>query len=454
MQLSWVSLMLTGGEVAKPLTASGQGVSLRLRERLVKAVMQQGFRGELSRRTWARSSDPKQAEPVDLLLAGPGEPRLPDEVFHKLRWGGLFVCVGASESKVARLAAEFDGQRGFVLERKPSDFWIAPMGLRIPGIATRGHFFAARKTHLVQPGEFTERFTYSVELAPDATAPEGYVVSKRVPTLEEMVHKLRSKFPQAEPSDLEKRARKLVDHVFPTFLTREAAILKILQRELPDPFRSRVPRPLHIEQDERGLVRHLKMSWLRVGGQSLRQLDFARQAAELLYILHEKGRVMHLDLRMDNMVISDGRVCFVDFGSAVRIGENIKQSPMLDTLFSEMMRTSHIQRMLGKMLETGECTNETMRGVHGKVDKTVDAFYLAVQIAKPDTHPELKHLIRFDPESDDARMLRALTAAILRPKTPGKEQYRSVADILRGVKRIEAKLASRPAPLPTLRKAA
>src|SRR5690606_15840287 len=55
MQLPWgVNLMLTGGSAdqAKPLTGAAPGVSLRLRERLVKAVMQQGFRAELARRSW------------------------------------------------------------------------------------------------------------------------------------------------------------------------------------------------------------------------------------------------------------------------------------------------------------------------------------------------------------------------------------------------------------------
>jgi serine/threonine protein kinase len=201
--------------------------------------------------------------------------------------------------------------------------------------------------------------------------------------------------------------------------------------------------PLSIEQDERGFVRRLRMSWLRMATRPISQLDFARQACELLYVLHEKGQVIHLDLRMDNIVLTDEGVSFVDFGSAVRVGENLKQSPMLTTLFTEMMRTSHIQRMLGRMLDTGECTSEVMKDVHGKVDKNVDAFYLAVQIARPDTHPEMKHVIAYDPDSHEARMLKALTAAILRPKNPGKADYKTVADILRGIRRIEAKLNGR-----------
>lgn len=430
---------------AKPLAPHGQPVSRRLCDKLTRAVVQQGFRPEATRGVVARSSDAGFAGLADVVVAGPGEPRLPDEVFPKLRWGGLFICVGVNEAKVQRMAAEFDGKRGFVLERKPTYFWLSPLGLRfpLPGVATRAWYFAARRTQLVQPGEFTERFTYSVELEADEAAEHGYIVSKRVPTFEEVLHKLAHKFPDAEKSDLHKRAHKFVDHVFPTFLTREAALLKILQRDMPAQFRHRVPQPLAIEQDEKGFVRHLKMNWLRVGGEPINQLEFARQACELLYILHEKGRVIHLDLRMDNIVITEDGVSFVDFGSAVRVGENLRQSPMLGTLFTEMMRTSHIQRMLGKMLDKGEVTSQVMKDVHGKVDKNVDAFYLAVQIARPDTHPELKHLIRYDAKSDEARMLKALTAAILRPKTPGKEDYKTVADILRGVRRIEQRLDGR-----------
>ena len=432
--------MFSTRQEAKPLASGGRGVSLRLREKLVRAVLQQGFRPELSRGRVCRSGEASPEGAADVLVAGPGEPRTPAETFGRLRWGGLFICVGTRRAKIERMAAEFDGRGGFVLDRRPTDFWISPLGIRLPGLAQQAHYFAARKTQLVLPGEFTERFTYQVELVPDEEAEHGYVVSKRVPTQAELLHKLRQKFPDAVESDLEKRAHKLVSHVFPTFLTREAAILKILQRELPGPFRSRVPAPLSIRQDDRGYVQHLTMKWLRVGGEPISQLQFARQACELLYILHEKGRVMHLDLRMDNIVITQDGVGFVDFGSAVRIGENLRESPMLHTLFSEMMRTSHIQRMLGKMLENGECTNGVMRAVHGKVDKTVDAFYLAVQIARPDTHPELKHLIRYDEGSREAKMLAALTAAILRPKNPGMEKYKTVADILRGVHRIEKKL--------------
>jgi len=150
---------------------------------------------------------------------------------------------------------------------------------------------------------------------------------------------------------------------------------------------------------------------------------------------------MHLDLRLDNMVITPDGVGFVDFGSACRIGEQIDRSPMLNTLFSEMMRTSQIQRMLGKMIERGHVTNNAISEVYGKVDKTVDAFYLAVQITKPHGNPELRQLIQFDPESNQAKALSSLTAAVLRPKNPEMAQYKTARDILRGIHRIERRVS-------------
>jgi len=383
---------------------------------------------------------------ADVLFAGPGgEPKLPDEVFPMLRWGGQFYYISPNEKRVRDLAARFDGRLGFTLETPVGTMNLTHLGMRIPGITPRGFYFAARKTQLIQPGATTERFTYHVELKPHPSAEHGYVVVKSVPTLEDIIYRLTRKFPDLHPEDVEKRARKLVDHVFPVFLTREAAILQLLERDMPAHLRCRVPQPLDIQKDHNGFVRQLTMNWLRIGGPTLSQMDFAKQSLELLTALHENVRVMHLDLRLDNFVITNDGVGFVDFGSAVRIGEHLEQSPMLNSLFEEMMRTSQIQRMLGKMLERGDVTNQTIAEVHGKVDQTVDAFYLAVQIAKPSGHPELRQLIDYDSKSDEARMLRNLTAAVLRPKNPAMAEFKSAQDILRGVRRIEQKLTAKSA---------
>ncbi|MEM1212197.1 MAG: hypothetical protein AAGI68_07845 [Planctomycetota bacterium] len=431
------------GSDPAPLAAGGspgRTTSVKEREKLVAAVLGQALKREAEGRTVLRSSDADHRIFADVLLAGSGEPKLPDEVFPRLKWGGVFAYVGTHEQSVQRLAEAFDGKRGFVLEQHPTAIHAAPAGVRIPGVTPQGIYFTARKTALIQPGDTTDRFTYEVHLTRQEDAPNGYIVTKQVPSYSTLLWRLKKKFPGQDPDALAERARKLVDTVFPTFLTREAAILKILAKHLPEPFGQRVPSCLDVVTNDKGMVTELTMNWLRNGGKPLPQIDFARQAAELLTVLHDHARVIHLDLRLDNFVITEDGVGFVDFGSSCRIGEDLGESPMIETLFSEMMRTSQIQRMLGKMLERGDVTNHQMREVHGKVDKTVDAFYLAVQIAKPTNNPELRQLIDFNPNSEEAQRLKALTAAILRPKNPHLAEFKTAADILRGIRRIEARL--------------
>ena len=117
--------------------------------------------------------------------------------------------------------------------------------------------------------------------------------------------------------------------------------------------------------------------------------------------------------------------------------ENLKQSPLLSSLFEELMRTSEIQRMLFRMTRTGEVTSEAISGGLHKVDKAVDCFYLAVQISSPHANPDLKDLIRFDKESPEARRLSRLTEQILRPADPARPAFRSAADILRGIRQLQ-----------------
>lgn len=414
-------------------------------ERLVAAAHRLWLRRATAGRITARAGQATDTPGrlADILTATPGEPKLPDEVFPRLHWGGLLLYVGKNQKSVQNLAEAYGNKRGFVLEQPVTTIHGHTLGMRLPGITPTGYAFLARKTQLLQPGDFTERFTYHVELTPcppGPYAPDGYVVSKRVPNYHDVLNRLRQKFPETDLDDLRKRAHKLVDHVFPTFLTREAAMLGILQTNLDPTYRGKVPKPLGIEKDRRGFVRTLHMNWMRIGGEPISQLDFAIQAAELLAALHTQARVMHLDLRLDNMVITPDGVGFVDFGSACRIGEQVEQSPMLGTLFTEMMRTSQIQRMLGKMIERGHVTNNAIAEVYGKVDKTVDAFYLAVQIAKPHGNPDLRQYIEFNPESDVAKALSALTAAVLRPKNPEMAQYKSATDLVRGLRRIERRV--------------
>jgi hypothetical protein len=372
----------------------------------------------------------------------PGTKRL----FDRLRWGGHLVYVCQAPEEADRISAQLSSG-GFEITQKPRPIARGWLGALIPFLRRNSHHLAARKVELVQPGQTTDRFTYHVHLAHSQGAAD-YVVVKEVPTLEMVMARLRSKWPDLAGEIIEKRARKFSDKIFPVFLTREAAILKIVNRDLPPDYARRVPKLLEMEQDERGFAKRLHLSWLRNGGQPLSQLEFARQSADLLRALHDDVGIMHLDLRLDNFVVTPAGVGFVDFGSAVRVDENLKQSPLLSSLFEELMRTSEIQRMLFRMTRTGQVTSEAISGGLHKVDKAVDCFYLAVQISSPHANPDLKDLIRFDRHSSEARLLSRLTDQILRPANPANPAFRSAADILRGIEQLSTKLQGPQVPEP------
>lgn len=412
----------------------------------------------------ALSAEVKDA-PANFLFAAEDDPHDPDVVFHRLRWGGQFVYVSRDRSRVAALPERYT-QRGFEVVRPPACVRRGPFGLQARWLARlfgrKVHFFIARKVALTLPREISERFTYHVRLIretqvhdpaagttahapPDATH-GGYVVLKEVPSVERVSARLRHKFPDAAEDLIRKRALKFTEKIFPLFLTREAAMLKILERDLPIAYRDRVPRLIRMEQDERGYVRRMWMNWLRArtpAGEPLTQLEFARQAADLLRVLHDEANVIHLDLRLDNVVITDRGVGFVDFGSAVREGENIKGNPMLATIFDELMRTSQIQRMLEKMMTEGAVTSHILNQAHGKVDKGVDLFYLAVSINHPLANPDFRGLVESDPSSGEAIGLGMVTEDVLKPRDPTNPPVRSAKDLLRSVEGLAFSLKAR-----------
>jgi len=370
---------------------------------------------------------------ADFLFVSRDTPHEPGEVFKRLRWGGLAVFVSKDRLQTANLAESY-ASRGFATEKPP--------GFIRNGFPffSKLHYFVARKVHLIAPGENTDRFTYQVQLVRHPTQSDRLIVLKEVPSFEAVVARLRRRWPDLAQDAIEKRARKFTEKIFPTFLTREAAILKILERDLPAPYNKRVPKVIHLEKDKRGFVRKLYLRWLRNGGQPISQMEFARQSADLLRVMHDVAHVIHLDLRLDNMVITEDGVGFVDFGSSVRDDENLAENPLLDTLFDELMRTSHIQVMLEKMTTSGMVTSHVISRSSGKVDKAVDFFYLAVQFNAPHQNPDLSDLIIYDERSEDARQLEKLTREILRPGDPANPTYRSAKDILHGVERIQLKL--------------
>ena len=407
---------------------------------LIDAVVHRVYLPSMDGFLSARSAPDREGPPVDFLFACGQDPKLPEEVFDRLLWGGLFIYADWDANRVHRIAQDYDHKRGFILETPGAYTRIGRLGIRLPGFSKRVHYFAARKVGLIQPGQVTDRFTYKVGLMPQPGAEHGYIVCKEVPTYADVEYRLRARCPDASDNDIQARTRKLVDTVFPTFLTREAAILKILQNQMPEPYRCHIPRALGVQKDTNGFVRRLAMSWLRTGGPRLTQIEFARQSAQLLSVLHNSAEVMHLDLRLDNFVLTPRGVGFVDFGSAARIGEDLAQSPMLTSLFGEMMKTSKIQRMLGMMLKRGQVTNQSFTCIHQKADPAIDTFYLALQINKPTHNPQFAHLVDYDPDSVQAQAVSSLTAAVLRPKDQAQAAFHTADDVLRGIERIRRRL--------------
>lgn len=377
-----------------------------------------------------------------LSMADVRHPALPEpsHVFRKLRWGGRAVMATPHAALALDAARKFKAHGGFVVESGPNTVRVGPGGiplpLPIPGVTRAWHVVVARKVALIEPLEQTDRFTFDVKLVREPSVAHGYVVLKTVPTYRRVVDRLRDRFPEANDRVLLQRADKLVKRVFPVFLTRETAFLQLLQRDLPPAYRRRVPEALAVEKSSDGTVRKLYMSWLRMSGQPMSHLDFAEQSADLLRMLHEQAKVIHLDLRLDNMVISNGQVCFVDFGSAVRTGEDLDKSPMLRSLFHEMMQTSEIQRTLGKMKDAGHLTSDALVAAHGRVDRGVDLFYLALQISRPYWNPDLVPFIDYDETSEPTRRLKKLTDAILRPSDRSRPDFITAQDVLSGVRKI------------------
>lgn len=380
---------------------------------------------------------------VDFLFAGENDELDIKATFEKLRWGGQLVYVASDAQAVSNLAGRLV-TAGFVIDTPPASIWHGAQifGWGIPGFGRRIHYVTARKVLMVHPGEYSDRFTYDVRLEPGVVDDQRYVVVKRVPTYDSLVERLTQKFPDQPAKIISDRARKMTQTIFPVFLTREVAFLKILQRDLPEADKAKVPRVIAMEKDGRGMVQKVTLNWLRKTHEPISQLEFAIQSARLLQHLHERAHIIHLDLRLDNIVISKHGVGFVDYGSAVRIDENIASSALLKQLFTEIMRTSQIQRMLEKMSNDGSVTSQVLTQSSRRADPAIDLFYLAVQIDRPHSNPYMAELVKFEPQSLEAKLISALVEQVLRPANALDPKYRTAGDVLKGLLAIRKKLES------------
>lgn len=416
------------------------------RQRLLDTVGHHATRGDIDYPWLKDNRFVTSTDAVDYLFALPGDEIAPEQVFHSMRWGGRFVFASTNQADVLEVQKRYALEHGFVLERSLTTARCKTWGLPLPLLGRKVFYFIARKVTLIPRGEYTERFTFQVDLARDHVDkhdPHGFSVRKRIPTVDDIFQRLCDKHPETDEGVLRDRAEKLTRRIFPIFLSREAGFLKLLQRDMPKAFRSHVPKLLHVEKNDDGMVKELHMTWLRLGGPKLEQIDFAQQATNLLHALHESVRLIHLDLRMDNMVITPQGVGFVDFGSAVRIGEDISQNKMMSVLFDEMMSTSQIQRLLGRMKTTGRVTSKFLINGYGKVDKAADIFYLAMQMNQPHTNPDLKPFIKYDKGSETARQFRKLNDAIMRPIDEKHPPYTTAKDLLRGIDLVKRKVEAK-----------
>lgn len=356
----------------------------------------------------------------DFIFATSRDEHDPNCIFPRLRWGGMFVYAAESPNEVKAIARRF-AEFGFVLE-KP-DQTLADGWKFWPLIRRHVHYFGARKVLHVPKGGLTDRFTFEVELSVCHEVHKGkHVVTKRIPSVEWVANRLRRRNPDFLENEVQKRAQGLIRNILPIFLTREVALMRRLQEYLPPNYRRRVPHCVHFEQDERGYVNLLQVNWLRNGGEPISQLEFAIQSMDLLAAVHHKAGVAHLDLRMDNMVITPDGVGFIDFGNSVHDAEDIAGSPTLSRIFSELMRTTTVHKTMHRAIQTGHVTAPYFIDGLYKPTKPVDLFYLVFQFNTPHDNPDLKDLILYEANSKEDYELSRLARRLFAPESldPGK----------------------------------
>ena len=89
------------------------------------------------------------------------------------------------------------------------------------------------------------------------------------------------------------------------------------------------------------------------------------------------------------------------------------------------------------MTTSGHVTAEHFCRSRGKIDKSIDVFYLAVQLDSPHANPDLKALIQHDPDGPEAAALARLTRQILKPADPSHPTIKSAKDVLRALELVQ-----------------
>ncbi|MEM7577474.1 MAG: hypothetical protein AAF328_08365 [Planctomycetota bacterium] len=370
--------------------------------------------------------------PVDWLFVADAEQASPYKLFDRLRWGGQAVIAAKSEAQATELYRLFLSRDEWRIDAEPVGIEFAPRSWWKPWAQTHGVAFVVRKVLLELPENPTLRHSYDVRLEPWPGVEGGYCVQKRIPMPEQISRRLLANLdPQDRPTGeaLERVIHKLRRKVFPMFLTREAGFLKILRRDLPEDLRDHVPDVLDMEYGDKGYVACLRSRWLRLGGDPVDPLSFATQAAELVQKLHDAANVVHLDLRLDNFVITENGVKCVDFGSALRRGEDISTSPVLVKLFTEMLSASQIRRDLMRMIDKGAIRSSAFARAYSPPGPAADLFSLVSNFGRLEEHPDFRGLIQDHPRQD--AMLTRLRREVFKPADPKLPGVMKVRDLVR-----------------------
>ncbi|MEM9418970.1 MAG: hypothetical protein AAGA25_07980 [Planctomycetota bacterium] len=371
----------------------------------------------------------------------------PDQVFDRLRWGGQLIFVSTQPREVEELLGFYRNKPEWLIEQEPESLVAArfdrakalsrlplPAPLRRLLLEQQAYFFVVRKVLIDPISRLTAKHSYDVRLvraqgkADERYATDGFVVLKRVPTMEQAIDRLRQTCPDVPPERLGIIAEKLVRKVFPIFLTREAAFLKLLQRDLPPELKRKTPRVMSMESDNQGLVRAMSMKWLRQGGAPISQTEFAKQTAELLRALHEHVGIMHLDLRLDNLLVTDDGVCAIDFGSSVRIGEDLSTTQIIESLVHEMLQSSQITRDLKRQRRKKLIRSDVFDGLPTPPSPAFDLFALATNMTRPHENADFKGLVTHDRDSEEGQRFSRLRRQILKP-APDDVPIRDVHDL-------------------------
>ncbi len=359
----------------------------------------------------------------DFHIVDAANPPQEDVLFDTLRWGGQLLILGQNEQAVTACRQRFAGSPSWCCEQPDK----LPPPQAVPG-GPAVHLCTVRKVGIELPGRLTARHSYEVRLVHRPAAhpshelgpgSAGWAVEKRVPTFEETHARLIQTHPTIAPAQANAVVRWLVKTAFPLMLTRETAFLGRIHTYMPAHLAGRTPELLEVEKDPRGMINRIHMTWLRQGGETLSQIAFAQQAAEMLSAAHHAAGLMHLDVRLGNLVVTERGVGLIDFGSSVMIDENLASNRTAQKVIHRTLESSEITENLIRHHNKGLLGNPLFNDLPTPPTAGFDLFALATCMTRPHDLDEFRGLVAFEPHSPDAVTLSQLRRRVL-SRAPGQ----------------------------------